>query len=133
MKSYQQPPSAQSKKTERKVGKGKGKETRLGSCQNPLRPRACACAHEVKAEGEGERRRVSRYQIAGAAADELIGILGGCPSRDRGTWAYYCYHHDVGILMDKAHELASKKRQCEIRNPVTAFQRWLIRNFGREA
>ena len=133
MKKLSTPPLPGAKKTERKVDKGKDKETRPGSCQNPLRPRACACAHEVKAEGEGERRRVSRYQIAGAAADELIGILGGRPSRDRGTWAYYCYHHDVGILMDKAHELASKKRQGEIRNPVTAFQRWLIRNFVREA
>ena len=30
------------KKPERKVGKGKGKETRPGSCKNPLRPRARA-------------------------------------------------------------------------------------------
>ena len=35
-------PFRAAKKTERKVGKGKGKETRPGSCKNPLRPRACA-------------------------------------------------------------------------------------------
>ena len=43
------------KKTERKVGKGKGKETRPGSCKNPLRPRACAHAHEAKSKVEVEQ------------------------------------------------------------------------------
>ena len=98
--------------------KAKGKETRPGSCTNPPRPRGRTCA---------------RYAVAGAAADELIAILGGRPSRDRRVWAFYCYHHDAELLIDKAHEYASKHRQDEIRNPVTAFQRWLIRNFGREA
>ena len=104
------------KKTERKVGKGKGKETRPGSCKNPPRPRACA-----------------RYAEAGAAADELIDLLGGNQERDRGTWAYYCYHHDIGIILDKAYEIASRVRQGELKNPVTAFQKWLIRSYGKEA
>ena len=104
------------KKPERKVGKGKGKETRPGSCKNPPRPRACA-----------------RYAEAGAAADELIDILGGNKGNDRGTWGYYCYHHDIGIVLDKAHEIASRHRQGELKNPVTAFQKWLGRNFGRDA
>ena len=104
------------KKTERKVGKGKGKETRPGSCKNPLRPRGRA-----------------RYAEAGAAADELIAILGGNRKNDRGIWAYYCYHHDIGIILDRAYEIASRHRQGELKNPVTAFQRWLQRNYGKEA
>ena len=121
------------KKTERKVGKGKGKETRPGSCKNPLRPRACAHAHEAKSKVEGEQRKISRYRLAGAAADELIDILGGNKGNDRGTWAYYCYHHDIDIILDKAHELASRHRQGELKKPVTAFQRWLQRSYGKEA
>ena len=109
-------PFRATKKTERKVGKGKGKETRPGSCKNPPRPRARA-----------------RYAEAGAAADELIAILGGNKGNDRGTWAYYCYHHDIGIILDKAHEIASRFRQGELKNPVTAFQKWLIRSYGKEA
>ena len=109
-------PFRAAKKTERKVGKGKGKETRPGSCKNPPRPRGRA-----------------RYAEAGAAADELIAILGGNAEHDRGTWAYYCYHHNIGIILDKAHEIASRFRQGELKNPVTAFQKWLIRSYGKEA
>ena len=109
-------PFSVAKKTERKVGKGKGKETRPGYLCNPPRPRGRA-----------------RYAEAGAAADELIALLGGSPDRDRGTGAYYCYHHDIEILMDKAYEIASRHRQGELRNPVTAFQRWLGRTYGKEA
>ena len=36
-------------------------------------------------------------------------------------------------VADKAHEIASQFRQGELRNPVTAFQRWLQRSYGREA
>ena len=109
-------PFRAAKKTERKVSKGKDKETRPGSCKNPLRPRGRA-----------------RYAEAGAAADELIAILGGNKGNDRGTWAYYCYHHDIDIILDKAHELASRHRQGELKKPVTAFQRWLQRSYGKEA
>ena len=109
-------PFRAAKKTERKVGKGKGKETRPGCFSIPLRPRGRA-----------------RYAEAGAAADELIDLLRGNPDRDRGTWAYYCYHHDIGIILDKAHEIASRHRQGELKNPVTAFQKWLIRSYGKEA
>ena len=109
-------PFRAAKKTERKVSKGKGKETRPGCFSIPLRPRACA-----------------RYAEAGAAADELSAILGGSQERDRGTWAYYCYHHDTEIVLDKAREIASRFRQGELKNPVTAFQRWLQRSYGREA
>ena len=133
MQKLSTPPFRAAKKTERKVGKGKGKETRPGSCKNPLRPRACAHAHEAKSKVEGEQRKISRYRLAGAAADELIAILGGNHERDHGIWAYYCYHHDIGIVLDKAYEIASRHRQGELKNPVTAFQKWLGRNFGRDA
>ena len=78
-------------------------------------------------------RARTRYREAGAAADELIDLLGGSPVRDRRIWAYYCYHHDIGIILDRAYEYASMHRQGEIRNPVTAFQRWLQKSFGKEA
>ena len=104
------------KKTERKVRKGKGKETRPGSCKNPPRPHARA-----------------RYTEAGAAADELIDILGGNKGNDRGTWGYYCYHHDIETILEKAREIASRHRQGELKWPIRAFQRWLQRSYVREA
>ena len=109
--------------------KAKGKETSPGCFSIPLRPRACAHAHEVKVRGEGEQRKISRYGLAGAAADELIDILGGNRKSDHGTWAYYCYHHDIETILEKARELKSRYRQGEIRNPVTAFQKWLQRSY----
>ena len=110
--------------------KAKGKETRPGCFSIPLRPRACAHAHEVKVRGEGEQRKISRYRLAGAAADELIDILGGNRKSDHGTWAYYCYHHDIETILEKARELKSRYRQGELKNPVTAFQRWLQVSFA---
>ena len=118
------------KKTERKVGKGKGKETRPGCFSIPLRPRACAHAHEAKAKVEGEQRKISRYRLAGAAADEIIETCFGTDD-DRDLWAYYCYHHDIETILEKARELKSRSRQGEIRNPVTAFQKWLNASYGR--
>ena len=109
--------------------KAKGKETRPGCFSIPLRPRACAHAHEVKVRGEGEQRKIPRYRLAGAAADELIDILGGNRKSDHGTWAYYCYHHDIETILEKARELKSRYRQGELKNPVTAFQKWLQRSY----
>ena len=145
-------PFRAAKKTERKVGKGKGKETRPGSCKNPLRPRVRA---KVGGDVLGAPQRksnenlvvnplrcarrsrpttgASRYRIAGAAADEHIDILGGNKGNDRGTWGYYCYHHDIETILEKAREIASRHRQGELKWPIRAFQRWLIRNYGREA
>ena len=154
------------KKPERKVGKGKGKETRPGCFSIPLRPRGRAkvggdvllCTGEAAAKrsleccapqpttnadsfrsgcgGLGTVRPTtgaSRYRLAGAAADELIDILGGNKGNDRGTWAYYCYHHDIETILEKAREIASRHRQCELKWPIRAFQRWLQRSYGREA
>ena len=175
------------KKPERKVGKGKGKETRPGSCKNPPRPRACeatgvtaarldvfagpadvaraslsrrqadlAMSHQRKDLGNsvtpsatvgrltasinisagriaplGKRTSPSRYRVAGAAADELIDILGGNKGNDRGTWGYYCYHHDIETILEKAREIASRHRQGELKWPIRAFQRWLQCSSGR--
>ena len=123
------------KKRERKVGKGKGKETSPGSSKNPLSPRGRAQARGVEREvekvGGGGQRKISRYRLAGAAAEELIKILGAKPTEDnRRLWAYYCYHHDIEIIFEKAYQYASEHRQGEIRNPVTAFQRWLKVSFA---
>ena len=112
--------------------KAKGKETSPGCFSIPLRPRAYAHAHEVKVQGEGEQRKISRYQLAGAAADEIIETCFGTDD-DRDLWAYYCYHHDIETILEKAQELKSRYRQGEIRNPVTAFQRWLNASYGRGA
>lgn len=115
--------------------KAKGKETRPGSCQNPSKT-ACArvCAREarkVKVKGEGERRRVSRYRLAGEAARELIKILGGNWKNDFRTWAFYCYHHDIEDILERARYFASCYRQGEIENPITAFQGWLQDEFPK--
>ena len=145
-------PFRAAKKTERKVRKGKGKETRPGCFSIPLRPRGRAKVGGIVLNapqpptnadsfrsgcgGLGTVRPTtgaSRYRLAGAAANELIAILRGNSDRDRGTWAYYCYHHDIGIILDKAYEIASRHRQGELKNPVTAFQRWLQRSYGKEA
>ena len=79
-----------------------------------------------------DRARV-RYAEAGAAADELIAILGGKHKNDRGTWGYYCYHHDIETILEKAREIASRHRQGELKWPIRAFQRWLQRSYGKEA
>ena len=108
--------------------KVKGKETRPGCFSIPLRPRACAHAHEVEVGGRGRQRNVSRYQLAGAAADEIIETCFGT-DEDRDLWAYYCYHHDIETILEKARELKSRYRQGELKNPVTAFQKWLQRSY----
>ncbi len=81
-----------------------------------ISPRACA--------------KSELYSIAGAAADELIRILNPSDrSGSRKLWAYYCYHHDPEIILDKAFEFASRARQNELRDAVTAFQHWLNKSF----
>ena len=126
------------KKAARKVSKGRGKEIIPGSCKNPLSPRVGARALVASGRPDGlptaRNARPSRYRLAGAAAEELIKILGAKPTDDnRRLWAYYCYHHDIEIIFEKAYQYASEYRQGEIKKPVTAFQRWLNASFGRGA
>jgi len=76
---------------------------------------------------------VSRYRLAGGAADELIAVLGADPTeRNRRLWAFYCYHHDAELILDKAREYAAMEQQGELKNAVTAFQKWLTRSFTEE-
>ena len=98
-------PFRAAKKTERKVSKGKDKETRPGCFSIPLRPRG-------------------RAKVGGD-------VLGGNKGNDRGTWGYYCYHHDIETILEKAREIASRHRQGELKWPIRAFQRWLQRSYGR--
>ena len=128
------------KDKERKLYKESKRNQYRGIFDTPLRPRAREGAVFASfASGRplglptARRAQKSRYREAGAAADELIDILGGVRRNDHGTWAYYCYHHDIETLLEKAREYRKKYRRGEIKNPVTAFQRWLIRNYGREA
>ena len=113
--------------------KAKGKETRPGCFSIPLRPRGRAQAHEVKVRGEGEQRKIPRYRLAGAAADELIDILGGNRKSDHGTWAYYCYHHDIEKILEEARAIAKRHKRGKLKWPVRSFQHWLKKNYGREA
>ena len=110
------------KDKERKLYKESKRNQYRGIFDTPLRPRP--------RPREGTQ---ARYKEAGAAADELIDILGGNRKNDHGTWAYYCYHHDIERILEEAREYRKEYRRGKIRNPVTAFQRWLIRNYGREA
>ena len=118
--------------------KGKGKEIKPGFMNESISPRACARSEAVKKVerrgGGGQRRLASSnselYSIAGAAADELIRILNPSDrSGSRKLWAYYCYHHDPEIIIDKAYECASCARQGELRSAVAAFQHWLSNSF----
>ena len=127
------------KDKERNLYKESKRNQYRGIFDTPLRPRAREGAVFAPfASGRplglpiARRAQKSRYREAGAAADELIDILGGVRRNDHGTWAYYCYHHDIETLLDKAHEIASRHRQGELKWPVRSFQRWL-QNSYREA
>ena len=110
------------KDKERKLYKESKRNQYRGIFDTPLRPRA--------RPREGTQ---ARYGESGAAADELIAILGGDHKNDHGTWAYYCYHHDIETLLEKAREIAKRYKRGELKWPVRAFQNWLMKNYGREA
>ena len=89
------------------------------------RPADCARAPNA--------RKRTRYREAGAAADELIEILGGNHERDHGIWAFYCYHFNIEDIIEAAHQIKSEWQQHEFRDPITKFQRWLQESFPKEA
>lgn len=74
-----------------------------------------------------------RYRLAGAAASEIIETCFGSPD-DHALWAkvIYDYPEALETILDKARELSSRWRQNELRNPVTAFQKWLGKNFPKK-
>lgn len=103
--------------------KGKGKETSPGYMSNPLSPRARA----------SRRVQVCSYREAGDRARQLCDILGlGASHRNYESsfrlWSKYCRYYPWYPISEKAFELASKQRQGEIRNAITAFQHWLTTN-----
>jgi len=98
------------------------KKLSRGFYENPLSPRPPA---------RTRREHTERYRLAGAAAQELVKILGSTNPSDSTRWAFVCYHFDEEKLFDKAYEYASLARQNEINNPVRAFQKWLTRHLQR--
>ena len=113
------------KKTERKVRKGKGKETYPGYFGNPL----------ISARA---RMRVKRpkptcsYEVAGAAADEVRKTVWGT-RHDRNTWAGLCRYGNCDDIFERAHLYASMFEQGEIKNPITSLQSWLNETYPETA
>ncbi len=70
------------------------------------------------------------YQEAGEAAAEIISRCFGNWFNDHGNWAFYCRHFNRAIILEKAYTYASRHRQGEVRDPVTAFQSWLKSEYG---
>ena len=87
----------------------------------------------LKPSKTARAREAGRYHEAGAAADELIEILGGNHERDHGIWAFYCYHFNIEDIIEAAHRIKSEWQQHEFRDPITKFQRWLQERFPKEA
>jgi len=117
MKSYQQAPFRRAKKAERKVSKGKGKETYPGYLCNPLRSaRACLRVRRPKP--------TCSYAVAGAAAAEVAATVWGS-EHDRCIWAGFCRYGNYDDIIERAHLCASLFEQGEIKNPITSLQDWL--------
>ena len=118
-------PFRAAKKTERKVGKGKGKETYPGYFSNPFRSaRACLRVKRPKP--------TCSYEFAGAAADEVRKTVWGT-RHDRNTWAGFCRYGNCDDIIDRAHLCASMFEQGEIKNPITSLQSWLNETYPETA
>jgi len=67
-----------------------------------------------------------RYDEAGAVADEIVCNCFGSPTDGR-VWAarFYAYPWALADFRDRAYLYASSYRDGRLRNPVTAFQKWL--------
>ena len=118
-------PFRAAKKTERKVSKGKGKETYPGYFGNPLRSaRACLRVKRPKP--------TCSYEFAGAAADEVAKTVWGT-RRDRNTWAGFCRYGNCDDIIERAHLYASMFEQGEIKNPITSLQNWLNETYPETA
>ena len=118
-------PFRAAKKTERKVSKGKGKETDPGYFGNPLRSaRGCVRVKRPKP--------TCSYEFAGAAAAEVARIVWGTV-RDRRTWAGFCRYGNCDDIIERAHLYASMFEQGEIKNPITSLQNWLNETYSETA
>ena len=117
-------PFRAAKKTERKVSKGKGKETYPGYFSNPFR--SARAYVRVKRPNP-----TCSYEFAGAAADEVRKTVWGT-RHDRNTWAGFCRYGNCDDIIDRAHMYASMFEQGEIKWPVRAFQRHLMDTLPKE-
>ena len=118
-------PFRAAKKTERKVSKGKGKETYPGYFSNPLR--------SARARVRVKRPKPTcSYEFAGAAADEVRKLVGGT-RHDRNIWAGFCRYGDCEDIVERARLNASTFRLGEIRNPITSLQDWLNEKYPETA
>ena len=99
--------------------KARGKENKTGFYSEPYKT---ARAHT--------REQRLRYDAAGEGAQAILSLFGTF-ANDFGTWAKILYrHHDRrAYIIDKAYEFASRERQGEIRDALTAFQKFLNDNF----
>ena len=118
-------PFRAAKKTERKVGKEKGKETDPGYFGNPLR--SARAYLRVK-----RPKPTCSYAFAGAAAAEVSKIVWGT-TRDRRTWAGFCRYGNCDDIIERAHLCASMFEQGEIKNPITSLQNWLNETYPETA
>ena len=71
------------------------------------------------------------HSEAGDAAYEIVANCFGT-TKDLGLWAFYCRHFNRRRILDKAYEFASRCRNGELRDPVTAFQAWLRKEFATQ-
>ena len=110
-------PFRAAKKTERKVSKGKDKETYPGYFSNPLR--SARAYVRVK-----RPKPTCSYEFAGAAADEVSETVWGT-RHDRNIWAGFCRYGNCDDIIERARLYASMFEQGEIRNPITSLQNWL--------
>ena len=118
-------PFRAAKKTERKVSKGKDKETYPGYFSNPLR--------SARARVRVKRPKPTcSYEFAGAAADEVRKLVGGT-RHDRNIWAGFCRYGDCEDIVERARLNASTFRLGEIRNPITSLQDWLNEEYPETA
>ena len=118
-------PFRAAKKTERKVSKGKGKETYPGYFSNPLRS-ACACVRVKRP------KPTCSYKFAGGAADEVTKTVWGT-RHDRNTWAGFCRYGNCDDIIEHALLCASMFEQGEIKNPITSLQGWLNEEYPETA
>ena len=111
--------------------KGKGKETSPGSSLNPLKPARAYAGTCTRVRTKRRLPCTCSYSEAGDAAYEIVANCFGTKG-DFALWAFYCRHFNRRRILDKAYEYASMCRNSELRDPVTAFQAWLRKEFATQ-
>ena len=101
--------------------KAKGKETRTG------------CFTTDYKNAPARVRQKKRYDDSGDAAYECVHVVHGSFAEHFRFVAKIVYRNfeERGRIIDKAYELASRERQGEIHCALSAFLRWLDRNYPK--